>query len=437
MQRWWARDPARSRSLRGDWHYGKALSHHADEAFNALDERGKSIARRVFQRLSDWGMDNRETRRPTRLSEFCAVTEASEAEVVLVIDQFRTGARTFLTPPANETLRADSVVDISHESLIRLWDRLRQWARDEAESSSLYRRLADAAVRHREGKAALWRDPDLQLALDWQKREAPNQAWAARDDPNFAAAAEFIKASVAAETARLEREHQAERQRVELLKRIQITQSRFLASLSQQETEAGNGTNGILLALEALPADTDMQERPYVAEAELALFRGVQENRELQELEGHTGSIGRAAFSPDGRRIVTASSDQTARVWDAASGRSLALLHGHTDAVNSATFSADGSRIVTASDDQTARVWDAASGRSLALLQGHTDAVRSATFSADGARIVTASSDQTARVWRIFPNTRSLIDYARAHVPRQLTPEQCRAFFVDSDTDEP
>jgi WD40 repeat protein len=64
------------------------------------------------------------------------------------------------------------------------------------------------------------------------------------------------------------------------------------------------------------------------------------------------------AFSPDGSRIVTGSSDQTARIWDAASAKEIAVLRGHEWTVFSAAFSPDGSRIVTASGDKTARIWD-------------------------------------------------------------------------------
>lgn len=89
--------------------------------------------------------------------------------------------------------------------MIRLWDRLREWAREEADSASIYVRLANAATRYREKEAALWRDPDLQLALDWQKREAPNQACAARYDPNFAAAIAFLKVSRRRKVSRRQR----------------------------------------------------------------------------------------------------------------------------------------------------------------------------------------------------------------------------------------
>jgi WD40 repeat protein len=107
--------------------------------------------------------------------------------------------------------------------------------------------------------------------------------------------------------------------------------------------------------------------------------------------------VSSAAFSPDGKRIVTASFDNTARIWDAATAKEIEVLRGH--AVDSAAFSPDGKRIVTASFDNTARIWDAATAKEIAVLHGHGDRVYSAAFSPDGSRIVTASWDKTARIW--------------------------------------
>jgi hypothetical protein len=120
---------------------------------------------------------------------------------------------------------------------------------------------------------------------------------------------------------------------------------------------------------------------------------------QLLELKGHTGAVSSAGFSPDGARIVTGSYDQMAKVWDARTGSRQLELKGHTGWVRGAGFSPDGARIVTASWDHTAKVWDARTGTPLLELTGHTGQMESAGFSPDGARIVTASEDQTARVW--------------------------------------
>lgn len=111
------------------------------------------------------------------------------------------------------------------------------------------------------------------------------------------------------------------------------------------------------------------------------------------------GSVSASRFSPGGQQVITGSWDQSAKIWDVASGKVIHKLVGHTRAINDASFSPRGDRAVTASDDGTARVWDPQSGKMVLQLKGHTDRVRSAAFSPDGRRIVTASADRTARIW--------------------------------------
>lgn len=130
---------------------------------------------------------------------------------------------------------------------------------------------------------------------------------------------------------------------------------------------------------------------------------GAPPGNRLTVLSGHRDSINDAAFSPDGRLLVTAASDNTARVWSTTGRESaLAVLRGHTGEVNTAAFSRDGKRIVTSGFDRRAIVWTA-EGRSVRVLRGHTDAVTSAVFSDDasGKLVLTTSYDGTARVWDV------------------------------------
>jgi WD40 repeat protein len=123
------------------------------------------------------------------------------------------------------------------------------------------------------------------------------------------------------------------------------------------------------------------------------------ERGKLLAIFGPYALFNSAVFSPDSRRVLTASIGAIAQLWEAESGKLLVTFQGHTDLVNSAVFSPDGHRVLTASEDGTARLWEAESGKLLVTFQGHTDVVRSAVFSPDGHRVLTASGDKTARLW--------------------------------------
>jgi len=116
-------------------------------------------------------------------------------------------------------------------------------------------------------------------------------------------------------------------------------------------------------------------------------------------LEGHRDYISTVRFSPDGEKVATASWDETARVWDAATGKELAVLTGHGLRVNVAVFSPDGLRVATAGSDGTARFWNAGTGAQELLLEGHGDQVVDIEFSPQGGMLLTRGGDHTVRLW--------------------------------------
>lgn len=174
----------------------KALDQHAEKAFSELpDERHKLVCQKVFKALTDVGTDSRGVRRPTKMKKLCEIAEATPDEVQTVIDVFRKPSRSFLMPPAGNRLDDHTIVDISHESFMRIWKRLIRWTREEQESVRTYLRLSDAAMLYEQGKTALMTDPYLQFALNWKDEEKVNQAWAERYDDHYTAVIDYIRKS--------------------------------------------------------------------------------------------------------------------------------------------------------------------------------------------------------------------------------------------------
>jgi len=196
-----------------------AMSLHANEAYEELSLRGKEICEVMFKTLTEKGSDNKGLRRPSDVKTIKSIAGCTSEELFDVVEKFRVPARSFITPRHNVPLTEDSIIDLSHESLMRLWDRLREWVDDEASSVQMYMRLSEASAMYQQGKTSLWRPPDLQLAINWRDSHKPTLTWATRYNPAFERAMVYLRTS---EKEYLEEEANKIRLQKRQLKRTKI-----------------------------------------------------------------------------------------------------------------------------------------------------------------------------------------------------------------------
>ena len=170
-----------------------ALSQHAEEAFAEIKgEEDQHIVEVIFKALTDKSSHSLGIRRPTKLDELISLADSNKEKVVEILEVFRKPGRSFIMPPAGMELHHESVIDISHESFMRVWERLVKWVDEEAQAAETYTRLAEAAMLYQLGKSGIWRDPELSIALRWRKENNPNSTWARRYNPTFERAVAFL-----------------------------------------------------------------------------------------------------------------------------------------------------------------------------------------------------------------------------------------------------
>jgi ABC-type dipeptide/oligopeptide/nickel transport system ATPase component len=445
-----------------------ALSQHADEAyFDLHDESSASkdlgpdhkpsrkqiIAQMLFRCLAARGASGQYVRHPVKVADVASVAGCKVDEVTNVVEVFRREDRSFLVPSVAEKkeLTAADVLDISHEALIRQWQRfggqseqtgehesVQSWLEIEEQSRRHYRRLAEAAENEKEKTAGLLRNPELGFLHQWWRGFSPTRAWANACVPSSYDRSESLLKRSLAQAEDEEREKQADQQAriaaaeefarkmkrrsieiavvavmavVGLIAAILASQKAFRQEAIANEMRVKADEQAKVAQEEATKAKTERKNAEDASnraaeEAVRASEAKAEAERQLRRSEGlvYANTLASAQREWDGGNSGLAWDYLNAAQWNLRGWEHDYLYtkfnaFRHSGPVVDVAFSPDGKRIVSGSMDGTLKVWDATSGQKTLTLHGHIGWVSSVAFSPDGKRIVSGALDGTLKVW--------------------------------------
>ena len=387
------------RSLGG---VGGALAQHAELTLGQMPPAEQGLVREAFRHLVTPDRTRAVLTRREMAEVLGGGADAQHALERLI------GARLLV---ASEAQSGEDRIEVIHEALLTSWPRLISWQQEDAENARMRHQLRAAARQWDErgrGKGLLWRKEALMEYRLWRARSAgrlteTEEAFAAaslaeevrsRRAQRLAIAAAFIALAVglvvlfrankvATENAREAKAHLAALY-LEQGRQLVLADDPIRALLYLDKAYQGGAPGPPLRFL--------IGRATHMLDAQVALLP-------------HQDRVVEAQFSPDGKRAATASWDNTAKLWDASSGKLIAEMKGHAGRVLSARFSPDGDRIVSASLDATARIWDGHNGAAIAVLElarpapaPHPNLQALAEFSPDG-RLIAAALGDAAQIW--------------------------------------
>ncbi len=366
----------------GGWE--NAIGEDAESVLRRFPSEEDNI-RRLFQWITDRGTGEKPIRRPRPFAECAEVSGLSRERLGEIVRAFQDRRLLRLSDRS-----ATSLVDLPHESVMWQWSRLHDWIAAEAEQATYLRFILQSAQKQ---------VPLTGLALEAALKLCSERT--AQSGP----ALRYLKATESEQiSAWIAQSRDLEENKLTAAEARELT-AWAAASLSEDPERS------LILGLYAWG-----KQRAMVPGLEQLLHDALLQSRSRLSLRGHQSYLWIVAWSPDRSKLATASSDTTAKIWEASTGRELLTLRGHQSPVLCVAWSPDGSKLVTASSDTTAKIWEASTGRELLTLRGHEDRVYGVAWSPDGQKLATASWDKTGKVWE--PGTgRELLTF-RGHEDR-------------------